>query len=90
MHRGEAAGHVNVGDLERTVSAVGGTFALTYNGYTTQQIAWNADAATVQAALRRLNPGTAAASQQAVQIGGHRLRGVGDLFREQHRRKAIE
>lgn len=54
--RGLVAGTGNeVQSVTITGAPTGGTFTLTYSGQTTAAIAWNASAATVQAALVALN-----------------------------------
>jgi flagellar hook-associated protein 2 len=67
------SGIAEVQTLTATAPATAGTFRLTFNGQTTDPIAYNADAATIQAALEALSnvePGDITVSGNTLDAGG--------------------
>ena len=67
------SGVAEVQTLTATAPATAGTFRLTFNGQTTDPIAYNADAATIQAALEALSnvePGDITVSGNTLDAGG--------------------
>ncbi|MBA4192465.1 MAG: hypothetical protein C0467_31235, partial [Planctomycetaceae bacterium] len=69
--------------VKLTGSPTGGTFTLTFNGQTTSAIAYNASAATVQAAVESLsNVGSGNAVVTAAPGGGWQVRFAGTLAGE--------
>ncbi len=67
------SGVAEVQTLTTTAPATAGTFRLTYNGQTTDPIAYNADAATIQAALEALSnvePGDITVGGSTLNVSG--------------------